>query len=197
MLVSPKSARLGKMRSRPNKCSSERPCLSAIACWRHQTSHKPIKRVSICVDSAYSFSHTWISLRAFGGGTTDPPTLFEIALGCGKLRSSCGKLRSRLRAANWRQNAKMRQTCAGAKHAFVARTAQLERFPAPPPATRRVRALEHDALTPKHPNPKEVDFCSNCNCFLKSARITKKCSYEQKQLERRVCHKFVLVWGFR
>ena len=73
-----------------------------------------LNRSHVCtVDSASSFSSTWMSLRAFGRGTADPLTLFRIALGCGTLRLSCGKLRSRLRVANCPQNAKTRQTCAG------------------------------------------------------------------------------------
>ena len=56
---------------------------------------------------------------------------------------------------------------------------------------------QHNSHAPKHPNPMEVDFCLNFVFFLISARIRKKCSYKQKLLERRVCHKFVLVWGSR
>ena len=106
MPVSAKGARLGKMRSRPNKCSSERPCLRIIACWSRQTSHNPIKRASICHMSAQWTAH--LHFRAPGYICALSPDKGP-AENCARLREiglELRKLHSRLRVANCPQNAK-------------------------------------------------------------------------------------------
>ena len=95
--VSPTRARLGKMHSRPNKCSSERPCLR-IACWRRQNSHKPIKHASIChmCEQWTAYLH-FPALDIFARSwprDNGPTDTFTLALGCGKLRSRPTKNRS-------------------------------------------------------------------------------------------------------
>ena len=85
--VSPESARLGKMRSRPNRCSSEPPCLWMIAC-RRQASHTNPSSVPqyVTVHSGqriFVFEHLDIFAR-FWAQNNGPLELRSVAGNCAR-----------------------------------------------------------------------------------------------------------------